>query len=98
MQHKLYIITRDDLSVSQKAVQSGHALAEFLLQNKSTTWYNGTLVYLKVSDENSLKRLTNHLKKDNIAFTEFKEPMFNNELTAIASLGSNKFFKNLILL
>ncbi len=94
---KLYVVTRNDLSKPQQAVQSGHALAEFLL-NEETTWDNGTLVYLKVFNENELKRLTFNLGCGNISFVGFKEPDRNNELTAIASLGSNEFFKEMNLL
>ena len=97
MQNKLYIVTRKDLSKSQQAVQAGHALAEFLLKNK-TEWDNGTLVYLSVPDKDILKCLTLKLKKDNIAYTKFVEPDLGNELTAIASLGNNKYFKQLSLL
>lgn len=50
MNNKLYVVTRSDLTKSQQAVQAGHALAEFLLTQK-TTWDNGTLVYLKVANE-----------------------------------------------
>lgn len=94
---KLYVVTRQDLSKSQQAVQAGHALAVFLLKEKSTCW-NGTLVYLKVSDELELKHLTKSLECANIHHVSFKEPDIDNELTAIASLGNNKFFKRLKLL
>ncbi len=94
---KLYVVTRQDLSKSQQAVQAGHALAVFLLKEKSTYW-NGTLVYLKVSDELELKHLTKSLECANIHHVSFKEPDIDNELTAIASLGNNKFFKRLKLL
>ena len=94
---KLYVVTRQDLSKSQQAVQAGHALATFLLAEKSTCW-NGTLVYLKVNDEVALKHLTKALEYSNINHVSFKEPDIGNELTAIASLGNNKFFKGLKLL
>jgi hypothetical protein len=36
---------------SQKAVQAGHALAQFMLERQDKTWDNGALVYLRVKDE-----------------------------------------------
>lgn len=48
---KLYVLVRKDLSKSQQAVQAGHAVAEFLLNNDDHGWDNGTLVYLGVPDE-----------------------------------------------
>jgi hypothetical protein len=95
--NKLYVVTRNDLTKSQQAVQSGHALAEFLLTH-NTNWTNGTLVYLKVVNEVSLKDLTKELNNSNIAYVSFKEPDRGDELTAIASLGNNSTFKSLQLL
>ena len=57
---KLYVVVRDDLSVPQKAVQAGHALAEFLIKNE-TSWNNGTLVYLRVPNEEHLRKLSDRL-------------------------------------
>lgn len=95
--NKLYVVVRKDLSKSQQAVQAGHALAEFLLK-RSTDWCNGTLVYLQVSNESELKSLLSCLECDKICYEKFVEPDIGNEITAIASLGSNKYFKKLRLL
>ncbi len=97
MNNKLYVITRTDLSIPQQAVQAGHALAEFLL-TQSTDWDNGTLVYLKVNDEIDLKCLTHELNYSRIPYVEFEEPDRDNELTALASLGTNEFFQLMDLL
>ena len=103
MEDKLYVITRTDLSKSQQAVQAGHALAEFMLNcnldhNRYNKWENGTLVYLKVKDEVDLKCLTHELNYARIEHIAFEEPDINNQLTAIASLGTNKFFERMRLL
>ncbi len=97
MCEKLYVVTRKDLSKSQQAVQAGHALAEYLLMN-DTSWGNGTLVYLKVKDENELYSLTKKLECSKIDCTLFREPDFNWQLTAITSLGNNKHFESMVLL
>ncbi len=97
MRDNLYVITRTDLSKSQQAVQAGHALAEYLLMN-DTTWGNGTLVYLKVRNEKELYSLTKNLERSKIDCTVFREPDFGWQLTAITSLGSNKYFEEMRLL
>ncbi len=94
---KLYVVTRGDLSPAQQAVQAGHALAEYLLSTESE-WDNGTLVYLKVPDLKELECLMSNLSYRGIHFKEFREPMFNNEATALASLGNNSLFRKLSML
>ena len=52
--NKLYALVRKDLSPSQRAVQAGHAVAEWLLRGPKTDWDNGTLIYLGVRNEDEL--------------------------------------------
>jgi uncharacterized protein (DUF1919 family) len=84
MSLKLYVIVRRDLSTSHQAVQAGHALAQLLL-TKKIGWKNGTLVYLSVRDEETLRKLFDKLPCKNKAF--FEEPYWQNQMTAIAAYG-----------
>jgi len=95
---KLYVIVRKDLNDSQRAVQAGHAVAEFLLRGPSTEWKNGTLVYLGVDDLFQLEKLKYQLIINDISFVEFKEPDIDNETTAIATDIKTKYIKKLNLL
>jgi hypothetical protein len=96
---KLYILTRRDLSRSQRAVQAGHAVAEWLLHNNSNkNWTNGTLVYLAVRNEQELNSWIGDLESKQISFVSFKEPDRNYETTAIAILGNSELFKSLPLM
>jgi hypothetical protein len=83
----LYVIVRKDLKRSSPAVQAGHALAQFLLDHK-TEWQNGTLVYLSVPNEAKLLQIKALLGNRQLA--EFKEPDLENQLTAVAVLGSKE--------
>lgn len=79
----MYVVVRKDLRSSYKAVQAGHALAEYLLRY-GTTWSNGTLVYLQVECELALLELVEELRGRNLTFSLFREPDIGNEVTAIA--------------
>jgi len=86
------------MSPIQQAVQSGHAVAEYLLKNKDCEWYNGTLVYLRVKSEIKLKWLIFKLESRHINYVSFREPDMNNKISSVAVLGNSGLFKNYKLL
>lgn len=85
---KLYLVTREDLPPGQQAVQSAHALTEFLFRHKdeSNSWYStsNTLALLSVPTEDKLLKLAFTASRRGLRFSEFREPDRANELTAIA--------------
>lgn len=87
MASKVYVVTRDDLPAGQQAVQSCHALAEFVLEfgPLARTWQqeSNTLALLSVPDEITLEGLARSAER-RCAVIRFREPDRNNELTAIA--------------
>ena len=95
---KLYVIVRKDLSISQRAVQAGHAVAEFLLRGPFSRWKNGTLIYLGVKSLNQLENLKLKLDYFDISYAEFREPDIGNEVTAIATDQYCKLFERINLL
>jgi len=96
MSPRLYVLVRKDLPESYRAVQAGHAVAEWLLHDQS--WRNETLIYLTVANESSLYRWADKLDRKEIKWIGFKEPDIGNQLTAIASVSDGRIFRNLELL
>lgn len=94
---KLYVLVRKDLSHAQRAVQAGHAVAEFLLKC-SQIWKNNTLIYLGVKGEIQLKNWMHKLSRQDIKYASWREPDLENQVTAIATLGDSELFKNVNLL
>ncbi len=95
---KLFIIVRKDLTPSQRAVQAGHALAEYLLHSPNFRWKNETLIYLGVKGLKQLENLKHKLDYNGTKYVEFREPDINNEVTAIASDEDCKTFRKMNLL
>jgi hypothetical protein len=95
---KLYVLVRKDLSVSQQAVQAGHAVAEYLLHGPRTNWKNGTLVYLGVRNKIDLEYWTEKFDRKNIEWVGFREPDMADELTAVSVIGNDRVFNKLDLL
>lgn len=85
---KLYVLIRSDLSKSQQAVQGGHAVAEFLLSYPNTEWENGILVYLKSPGDWDLYNKLELAAKKQVPYMAFYEPDLNDEITALAVLGT----------
>lgn len=95
---KLYVVVRKDLSVSQRIVQSGHAIAEFLLTRPYTKWDNGTLVVLGLDNLDELNKLIFKLDQKRIGWVGFKESDIGNEITAIACDEDDSLFNGIELL
>ena len=96
---KLYVIVRKDISISQQAVQAGHALAKYMLAGLfCRRWKNETLIYLGVKGLNQLNNLKNKLDFLEVPYVEFREPDLNNEVTAIATDKHCKIFERMNLL
>lgn len=86
--HKLYIVTREDLTPAQQAVQGAHALTEYLVQHKESalSWYStsNTLAFLSVPTEDKLNLLIDKAHRKGFMVSEFREPDRSLELTAVA--------------
>ncbi len=95
---KLYVLVRADLTPEQKAVQAGHAVAEYLIKNPTTEWDNGTLVYLSVKNEFELGKWAFKMEDYSVKYARFIEPDIGDQTTAIAAISDGLIFKNLPLL
>ena len=104
-QDKLVVVTRQDLPIGYQAVQSGHALADFILQHPQIAehWHKTSnyLVFLSTHDEESLEKLIIKAQNRGIKYTPFYEPDVNNQLTSVAfepSDETRKLVSNIPLL
>ena len=92
--HKLTVISRRDLSPGYQAVQSGHALADYIFEFpiEANDWHRHSnfLIYLSTENEASLKNLLQELQGIGVAVTSFREPDINDELTAIAFVSTDE--------
>ena len=82
---KLYVVVNETLTPSQQAVQSAHAVAEFMRKNPNTQWSNGYLILLKGQPAyggNMRCYITSGCE-----WAEFVEPDLNNIVTAYACFG-----------
>lgn len=104
---KMYVLVRTDLySCAYSAVQAGHALAEYMIDYPNNVgedgrWENGTLIYLGVPDEETLRSWYDKLCGYDVS--AFWEPDIGLEMTAVCALDYpdhrlQELFKDLPLL
>jgi len=81
-------VTRKDLSPGAQAAQSCHAVKQFGFDHpeQDRAWFETSnyLVILETENEESLHELLNLAKRRGITFSFFREPDFDNALTAAA--------------
>jgi hypothetical protein len=78
-----YVFIRNNISDSQKIVQTGHVSIE--LSKKFDLKYHPSLICLSVKSEEKLIKTIQELIDNGIDFTIFREPDLNNEITAVAT-------------
>ena len=85
---KLYLVTRSDLSPGYQAVQSCHALRQFVADHPEVDkeWHSRSnyLALLSVKDEVELMRLIVKATDAGIRWSAFREPDVDGQITAIA--------------
>jgi len=106
---KMYVLVRMDLPPIHRAVQAGHAVAEYFMRdlpkqaiNKNgelVNWYNGYIIYLGISDENELNKWKCELDSMEKKFATFLEPDWGvPQETALACISFGHEFEALPLL
>lgn len=99
---KIYLVTRSDLAPGYQAVQSCHALRQFVEEHPEidSSWFKESnyLALLCVTDETELVRLCVHAEQKGHKFSVFREPDIGNQVTAIAlEPGAKKLCRKLDL-
>jgi len=107
---KMYVLVREDLDPIHRTVQGGHAIAQFLLENKDALaqtsesgitqhWNNGYMVFLGIKNERELSKWEDKLEAEGKAFSTFVEPDWGEPTkTAIACVDFGEIFAKLKLL
>lgn len=98
---RIYTITRKDISIGQKIVQSNHASTQYLIDHSphlEGKWSNGSIICLELGSEKSLKKWMKKLEENGIKYSIFREPDMNHEITAIAALHTGEIFHGIPLI
>lgn len=85
---KLYIVARNDLLPGQIASQITHCAFQFAKEHPNITidWMENSnfICLLQVKNEEELVELTEEVYSENLAYSVFHEPDYDDSLTAIA--------------
>jgi hypothetical protein len=102
---KMYVLVRTDMHPINRAVQAGHAVAEYLRctdNQYSTPWDNGYMIYLGVENGEELNKWEARIQAANIKFSTFVEPDWkilpDPVKTATACCTTGELFADLPLL
>jgi len=79
---KMYVLVNRRLAPVYASVQGGHALAQWMMEHPGQ-WDNQTLIYLTCRLDKKVEEMMEH----GYDFSEFREPDFNNTVTAVACYG-----------
>jgi hypothetical protein len=93
---RLYVLVDETLDPIYGAVQGGHCVAQYMIDNKlnKDSWDNEYLIYLSANVGLWRCRLLSKGKK----ISEFREPDLENRLTSICCVDDGSTFKRLPLL
>ncbi len=100
MDNRLYVVVRNDIPCvgkGFKAAQSGHAVAQYLIEHKpheTGEWNNDYLIFLQAGSV-EFKKLMTKLEIKNIKHSQFHEPDHGGIMTSIAVLNNRNLFKRL---
>ena len=92
---KLYAIASNDLTKPQQFVQATHAVAQYLIDNPDSKWKNQTLVMLKSGELNLIEK---YFIDNEVKYSKFNEPYYDNKLTALSTDNDLTFFNDLKLI
>lgn len=94
---KLFILIDKRLSRSQQTVQSSHAAIEFALKY-GKEWKHESLVLLAVDGGDELEQWYDWFDNQCYKVTNFREPYYNDRMTAVVCHGCDEDVKELRLL
>lgn len=94
--NKLFILIDKRLSRSQQAVQASHAAIDFALQY-GRDWKHQSLVLLAVDGRDELERWNQDFLDKGYKVSCFREPYYQNGMTAVVCHGCDNDVKELKL-
>jgi hypothetical protein len=94
---KMYVLVRSELSPSYRAVQGGHAVAQYAIEhpNAFRRWANGYLIYLETRFPSGIKETQDRLDRFKRDYSVFREPDLGGQPTALACLDTGEMFKSM---